>query len=152
MSPNKLARGFQERWGALTRPQKIGAALAAAALLFTVFYLVTILTRPDFAPLFTGLEPRQAGKIAEELKALKVPYRLVDEGKTIVVPASRVYDLRIELASKGVLSEAGPGFELFDQQKFGITDYEQQVNYQRALQEELRRTIVQIEGVEQARV
>jgi flagellar M-ring protein FliF len=152
MSPNKFARGFQERWGTLTRSQKIGAALAAAALLFTVFYLVTILTRPDFAPLFTGLEPRQAGKIAEELKALKVPYRLVDEGKTIAVPASRVYDLRIELASKGVLSEAGPGFELFDQQKFGITDYEQQVNYQRALQEELRRTIVQIEGVEQARV
>lgn len=152
MSPNNLARGFRERWGALARSQKITAALAAAGLLCTVVYLVFVLTRPDFAPLFTGLEPKQAGKIAEELKAMKVPYRLTDQGKTIAVPADRVYDLRVALASRGVLFEAGPGFELFDQQKFGATDYEQQVSYQRALQEELRRTIVQIEGVEQARV
>lgn len=152
MDPTRTMKSLQERWGAMPRARKVLAVLAAVGLLVTVAYLFFILTRPEFTPLFTGLEPKQAGKIAEELKAMKVPYRLRDEGKTIAVPADQVYDLRIKLASKGVLYETGPGFELFDQQKFGITDFEQQVVYQRALQEELRRTIVQMEGVEQARV
>ncbi|MEW5898687.1 MAG: flagellar basal-body MS-ring/collar protein FliF [Bacillota bacterium] len=152
MNQSALFGGLRERWGAMPRPQKILAACVAGGLLLTVAYLLFILLKPDFAPLFTGLEPKQAGKIAGELQAMKVPYRLSEQGKTIEVPREQVYDLRIKLASKGVLYEAGPGFELFDQQKFGVTDFEQQVDYQRALQEELRRTIVQLEGVEQARV
>jgi len=152
MNPSTAIKGLQERWGAMPRAQKILAALAAVGLVLAVVYLAMVILKPDFAPLFTGLEPKQAGKIADELKALKVPYRLTEQGKTIEVPRDQVYDLRIKLASKGVLYEAGPGFELFDQQKFGVTDFEQQVGYQRALQEELRRTIVQMEGVEQARV
>lgn len=152
MNQIALFGGLQGRWGAMPRPQKILAASVAVGLLLTVAYLLFVLLKPDFAPLFTGLEPKQAGKIAEELKVIKVPYRLSEQGKTIEVPKEQVYDLRIKLASKGVLYEAGPGFELFDQQKFGITDFEQQVGYQRALQEELRRTIIQIAGVEQARV
>jgi len=151
-SPHGFLAWLHGRWGAMPRLQKALAVLAAAGLLVTVIYFTQLLAKPGMAPLFTGLEPKQAGKIAEELKVMKVPYRLSDQGKTIEVPSDRVYELRVELASKGILYEAGAGFELFDQQKFGITDFEQQVGYQRALQEELRRTIVQMEGMEQARV
>lgn len=144
---------LKSRWQAMSMVQRMLAVLAAVALVATVIYLVQLIKKPDFAPLFSGLEPKEAGKITEELKTMKVPYRLDDQGKTIEVPSDRVYDLRIELASKGVLNDAGgAGFELFDQQKLSVTDFEQQVEYQRALQEELRRTIVQMEGVEQARI
>jgi flagellar M-ring protein FliF len=108
--------------------------------------------RPAFEPLFSGLEAKDAGIIVEKLKTMKIPYQLTDQGKTIKVPESQVYEARIQLASSGTLGGGGMGFELFDQNKFGQTDFEQQVGYQRALQEELRRTVVQMDGVEQARV
>jgi flagellar M-ring protein FliF len=116
-----------------------------------LFFLGRIVFQPAYAPLLTGLDPKDAGVIIEELKTLKIPYQIADQGKTIKVPESQVYETRIQLASSGALG-GGMGFELFDQSKFGQTDFEQQVGYQRALQEELRRTLVQIEGVEQARV
>ncbi|WP_307400069.1 flagellar basal-body MS-ring/collar protein FliF [Desulfofundulus luciae] len=152
MDPKQILLPIKERWQALPRSRQVLFAAAAAGLLATVIYLAVIISQPAYAPLFTGLEPKQAGKIAEELKNMKIPYRLEDEGKTIAVPEGQVYSTRIQLASKGVLADSGAGWELFDQQKFGVTDFEQQVNYQRALQEELRRTITSLEEVEQARV
>lgn len=152
MNFKNLPAVLRERWQVLPRPRQILFAAAAVGLLVTIFYLAVLIAWPPYAPLFTGLEPKQAGKIAEELKNMKVPYRLEDQGKTINVPAGQVYDTRIKLAGKGVLAGSGAGLELFDQQKFGLTDFEQQVNYQRALQEELRRTITSLEEVEQARV
>lgn len=115
-------------------------------------YLGNIATRPVYATLFSGLEPKDAGYIVEKLKTMKVPYKIEDQGGTIKVPERQVYEARIQLAGNGALGGTGMGFELFDQNKFGQTDFEQQVGYQRAIQEELRRTIVQFEGISQARV
>lgn len=128
------------------------AMLAATGLLVTLVILGQILFNTPYAPLFTGLDPKDAGKISEELKKEKIPYRVTNQGKTIEVPEKQVYETRIKLASSGALYSSGVGFELFDQKKFGVTEFEQQVGYQRALQEELRRTIVQVDAVEQARV
>lgn len=152
MSPGDLAARFRERWQALNQTQKIISALVAVGVLVSLFYLGQIISRPAYSSLFTGLEPKDAGIIVENLKTMKIPYQITDQGKTIKVPESHVYEARIQLASSGALAAGGIGFELFDQNTFGQTDFEQQVGYQRALQEELRRTIVQIEGVEQARV
>ncbi|RKO68135.1 flagellar basal-body MS-ring/collar protein FliF [Desulfofundulus salinus] len=152
MDPKQILAPIKERWQALPRSRQVLFAAAAAGLLTTVIYLAVLIAQPAYAPLFTGLEPKQAGKIAEELKNMKIPYRLEDEGKTIAVPEGQVYNTRIQLASKGMLADSGAGLELFDRQKFGVTDFEQQVNYQRALQEELRRTITSLDEVEQARV
>ncbi|BAF60270.1 flagellar biosynthesis/type III secretory pathway lipoprotein [Pelotomaculum thermopropionicum SI] len=152
MSPGDLAARFRERWQSLSQTQKVISVLVASGALVCLFYLGQLATRPAYAPLFTGLEPKDAGVIVDELKALKIPYQIADEGKTIKVPEDKVYEVRIQLASSGALGGGGMGFELFDQSKLGQTDFEQQVGYQRALQEELRRTIVQLEGVEQARV
>jgi flagellar M-ring protein FliF len=152
MNPGGLIVKFKERWQTLNQTQKIVAALVAAGVVVCLFIIGRMVLKPAYADLFTGLEPKDAGAVIEELKAMKVPYQLVDQGKTIQVPEEQVYEIRNQLASKGTLSGGGIGFELFDQSKFGQTDFEQQVGYQRALEGELRRTVVQLEGVEQARV
>jgi len=143
---------FKERWQALSRNQKIISVMVAAGILVSFIYLILVATRPSYEPLLSGLDPKEAGVIAEKLKTMKIPYQLADQGQTIKVPKSQVYEARIQLASSGVLGGDGKGFELFDQNKFGQSDFDQQVNYQRALQEELRRTISHLEGVQDARV
>ena len=152
MQPADLAAGFKDRWQKLNQTQKIAFVLLAAATLACLAWLGQLALKPSYAVLFSGLEPREAGAIVEKLKTMKIPYQLADEGRTVKVPKDKVYEARIQLASSGALAGGGMGFELFDQNKFGKTDFDQQVDYQRALQEELRRTIVQLEGVEQARV
>jgi len=152
LRPDGLIAKFKERWQALDQKRKIMAVLITLGMVVSLFLLIRLAVQPKYANLFTGLEPKDAGIIVEKLKSMNVPYRLTDEGKTVQVPESQVYEIRNELASSGVLAGGGIGFELFDESKFGQTDFEQQVGYQRALQEELRRTLVQLEGVEQARV
>ncbi|MFZ5650287.1 MAG: flagellar basal-body MS-ring/collar protein FliF [Bacillota bacterium] len=152
MNLGQLLARFGERWRNLNQTQKVLAILAVVGVLTALTVLSQIVFKTPYAPLFTGLDPKDAGKISEELKKEKIPYRVANQGKTIEVPENAVYETRIKLASSGALYSSGVGFELFDQKKFGITEFEQQVGYQRALQEELRRTIVQVEAVEQARV
>lgn len=139
-------------WQSLKQSQKIILIMGCALILITIAVLTQMALKPAYTPLFTELEPVDAGKIIEELESANTPYRLADGGKTIEVPEDMVYRMRIQMASTGVLQSSGVGFELFDEKKFGITEFEQHVGYQRALQEELRRTIVQLDEVEQARV
>lgn len=147
-----LAR-FGERWRALSKVQKVIAISATTGVIVALVILGQVLFSTTYAPLFTELDPKDAGRITEELKKENIPYKVTDQGKTVEVPEEQVYDTRIKLANSGVLyGSSGVGFELFDETKFGVTEFEQQVGYQRALQEELRRTITQVEAVEQARV
>ncbi len=152
MNLRDLPAGLRERWQNFSQTQKAAAALVTVAIAVCLFYLGSFIVRPQYAPLFTDLDVQQAGAIAENLKELKVKYRITDQGRTIEVPEDRVYELRMQLASEGVLPGAGQGFELFDQSKLAQTDFDEQVAYQRALQGELQRTITSIEAVEQARV
>lgn len=155
LAENRLAgswRTLPAGWQALSGPKKIAVLVLTVALLFTLFFLGQALSRPRMAPLFSGLEPADAGRIVAKLQELAVTYSLANEGGTVLVPQDMVYDLRIRLASEGSLVGGGAGFELFDQTRLGATDFNQRLDFQRALQEELRRTIVQLEEVEQARV
>jgi flagellar M-ring protein FliF len=138
-------------WQGLTPGRRSALlAISIAALLGGAFLLQWLL-KPQYAPLFTNLQQRDAAAVVEKLKEMKVPYRLAGEGTTILVPKDQLYQLRLDLASAGVLN-SGQGFELFDQNKLGMTDFERNLDYQRALQEELRRTIVALDEVEDARV
>lgn len=122
--------------------------------LSAVFFGLLIFTanRTEYKPLYGNLSNEDAGEIMNRLKEQKVPNRISDDGKTILVPASRVYELRMALASDGLPQGGGVGFELFDRKNFGMTEFVQKLNYQRAMQGELSRTIAQISGVEQARI
>jgi flagellar M-ring protein FliF len=128
----------------------VGGIVLLSALFFGL--LITTANRIDYKPLFSNLGNEDAGEIMKKLKELKVPSRISDDGKAILVPADKVYELRMSLAAEGLPQGSGIGFEIFDRKNFGMTEFVQKLNYQRALQGELSRTIAQIAGVEQARV
>src|SRR5919198_4112857 len=143
---------FGEVWGGLSPRMRVLAitALAIAALVSAVTYgLTTVFV--DYQILFSNLSTEDAGAVVEALRVGRVPYRLADGGQ-VLVPAARVHEWRLKLASQGVPSGGNIGFEIFDKNQFGLTDFAQRLNFQRALQGELSRTIGQLREVQQARV
>jgi flagellar M-ring protein FliF len=108
--------------------------------------------RPQYRVLFSNLSGTDGGAVVEYLKAEKIPYRMGEGGATVEVDAARVYETRMALAGRGVPQGGGVGFEIFDKQTLGMTDFVQRLNYQRALQGELARTIGELSAVEAARV
>ena len=106
--------------------------------------------RVDFQVLYSNLTQEDAGQAIAKLKEMKVPYKV--DGNSISVPADKVYELRLELASQGIPQGGGIGYEIFDKNQFGVTEFVQRLNYVRALQGELARTIRTLAEVDQARV
>jgi flagellar M-ring protein FliF len=102
--------------------------------------------------LYTQLSIQDAGAITTKLRDMGVAYMVKGDGTTIMVPAPMVYDLRLRLATEGLPQGGGVGFEVFDQRSFGMTEFMQKLNYQRALQGELARSITQLTAVQNARV
>ncbi|KYZ77297.1 flagellar M-ring protein FliF [Anaerosporomusa subterranea] len=107
--------------------------------------------RPEYVPLFTNMEAKDAGEVAAKLKEMKVPYEIGNNGTAIMAHSNDVYRIRLELASIG-LPRGNKGFEIFDQNKFGVTEFQNKVYLLQALQGELSRTIEQLAEVEKARV
>src|SRR5206468_7003925 len=132
--------------------RRIVLATTSVGSLVVVLGLAWWVQRPLYRPLFTKLAEQDASAIVEALRAEKVPFRLKDGGRAILVPAEHLYELRLALASRGLPEGGSVGFELFDRQTRGQTDFLQRLNYQRALQGELARTISRLGGVESARV
>ncbi len=108
--------------------------------------------QPDMQVLFSNVSTEDASAIVDKLKELKVPYETSGGGGTILVPSAQVYDLRLQLAGLGLPHGGGVGFEIFDRSTLGMSEFVQKLNYRRALQGELARTVAQMGGVEKARV
>ncbi len=139
-------------WSNRTNTQRVllaGLALSTAAAFLVMIYF---LNQPDMRVLYTRLAPEDAARVVELLKASKTPYELRDNGSTVLVPAEAVYEQRLKVAGEGVMHGQGVGFEIFDQLKVGQTDFVQRINYTRALQGELARTISEFPQVDKARV
>lgn len=131
--------------------KKMMALLAVAALVITAgIMLATWFQKADQQLLFANLSEEDAGAIIQKLGEQRIPYTTTAGG--IMVPADKVYELRIQLASQGLPQGGGVGFELFDKTSFTMTDFVQKLNYRRALQGELSRTIRSLMEVEQCRV
>lgn len=128
----------------------IGAAIAIVAV--AVFGLTKWQRENDFKPLYTGMSAEDAGAVVAKLKESGVEFRVSDDGTTVSAPSSRQAELRLELASAGLPKTGRIGYELFDKANLGMTDFAEQVNYRRALEGELERSIRGISEVEQARV
>ena len=132
--------------------QRIAIAGGFALLLALVIGLSVWMGRTEYTVLYTNLGPEDASRVVKALQSDKVPYQLVDNGATVLVPKEVVYDQRIKIAGEGGLVGQGIGFEIFDKVKVGQTDFVQKINYTRALQGELARTISEFPGIESARV
>ena len=139
-------------WSDSSVSQRIMVGGLAATLILVFFLLMYWIGRPDYAVLYDRLTPEDASRVSTILQTGKEPYRLADNGQTILVPADRVHELRLRVAGEGALRGPGLGFELFDDVKLGQTDFIQRINYQRALQGELSRTISEFPEVESTRI
>lgn len=140
-----------DRFKSLPNNKKI-LFLVALAALFSVIVGAAVLNRqPSYKILFSNIADRDGGQITAALQQMNIPYQLGDGG-TVSVPADKVYDVRLRLAAQGLPKAGGVGFELMDNQKFGISQFAEQVNYQRAIEGELARTIEAIDSVESARI
>jgi flagellar M-ring protein FliF len=143
---------FTQLWKRLTWPQRVWIAVAAAAVIGGLLWLNHWNQERDFKPLFSGLAAEDAGTVTAKLRELGVEYRLSDDGSTILAPSDRIAEARLQLASAGLPKSGRIGFELFDKVNFGASDFAEQVNYHRAIEGELERSIMSLREVEQARV
>jgi flagellar M-ring protein FliF len=138
--------------GRLSPRGKIALGGSALAVLILVFVLFQMATKQSYTTLATGIEPAETGQVTEVLAEKGIPYKLENSGTAVGVPSASVSEARIALAESDALGGAKPGFELFESQQFGASDFQQKVTYQRALEGELERTIDQVEGVKGSNV
>ncbi len=148
----RIVESLKQVWTGLGLPGRALVALVGGGVLTALLWTTFSTNRPDMTTLFSQLNPSDAGTIVEELKSSKIPYRVADGGTRILVPSSVVHETRLRLATRGLPQGGGVGFEIFDRTTIGTTDFVQRLNYQRALQGELSRTIGQIKEVTAARV
>lgn len=138
-----------EKIRALPKPVLLGAAAAVVALIVAVAMWSS---EPKYKVLFSNLDDRDGGAIVAALGTMNVPYKYNDTGTALLVPADRVYDARLQLASQGLPRGGSVGFELMDNARFGASQFAEQINYQRGLEGELARSIESMHTVQHARV
>ena len=144
----KIRQSFTE----LAPARKISILIAVGITLSALAAMMYLANRTEYKVLFSQLSSEDASAIVTKLKEKKIPYEVASSGDTILVPTEKVSELRLELAGAGLPQGGGVGFEIFDQKTLGATDFEQQLNYRRALQGELARTIKGLEEIESSRV
>lgn len=139
-------------YSSLQRPARIGLVLGSVLVLALTVVVLWWVFSPREQLLFGNMKERDAAEVVATLNEWKIPHSIVDGGTGITVAADAVYDTRMRLVSAGVPRGGHVGFELFDDSDFGVTEFAQRVNYQRALQGEIERTIAALPGVNSARV
>jgi flagellar M-ring protein FliF len=153
--PPGLAAPLQQmarNLAALSQRQKLAGATALAVAIALLVGIFLWSRNPDYAVLFSNLEERDGGAIVTALQQQNVPYRFSPGGGAILVPGDMVHDVRLKLAAQGLPRGGMVGFELMEKQKLGVSQFHEQVNFQRALEGELARTIQAIGSVAAARV
>ncbi len=149
---NQLANQGKNAIAAFDTKQLIVLMGGAALVAGVIFFFGHLLATPDYKPLMTGMEPTDAQALASRLAAKSIPYQITPDGKTVSVPADKLDSSRLEVASEGMPHSGRLGFELFDKLNWGQTEFDEKVNYQRALEGELERTIQTLRDVDSVRV
>lgn len=139
-------------WTNLTPGQRMVIIGTVGAVVAALIIAGLVGSRAGYSVLYSGIAPEEAGQVLERLDQRKIPYRLTAGGGTIMVPTRSVYSARIELAGDGIPRGGTVGFEVFDKSVFGMTEFLQKVNYRRAIEGELSKTITQMEEAQAARV
>ncbi|MBT0963341.1 flagellar basal-body MS-ring/collar protein FliF [Denitromonas iodatirespirans] len=151
-APGSPIQQVIDNFVAMSARQKLALMAALAAGIALIVGVLLWSKSADYAVLFSNLEERDGGAIVTALQQQNVPYKFTPGGAAIMVPSERVHDIRLQLAAQGLPRGGMVGFELMENQKLGVSQFHEQVNYQRALEGELARTIQAIGSVANARV
>jgi flagellar M-ring protein FliF len=143
---------LRDVWNRMQPVKRASIALVVVAVFAALVFVVVRNGNPQFVPLYAGLEERDAAEVVSALRDAGISYRLAENGTTVLVPQSNLYQVRLDLASKGLPRSGIVGFEIFQQFSFGSTDFERNIKYTWALQGEITRTIRQLNEVDDARV
>jgi flagellar M-ring protein FliF len=147
-----LFRPFVDLWQRLTLTQRGGLVLATGLVIAVVAGAISYTMRPVYTTLYAGLDGKDASQVVDKLRDQKIPFTVSSDGGTIKVPQEKANELRLDFAGAGLPRSGEIGYELFDKPMLGMTDFVQQMNYHRALEGELGRTITELEAVDGARV
>jgi flagellar M-ring protein FliF len=145
-------KGFGDLLARLRANPRIPLIVAAAAVVAIVIAMVLWAKQPSYSVLYNNLTDEDGGAIVTQLTQMNIPYRFAENSGALMVPEANVHELRLRLAQQGLPKGGSVGFELLDKEKFGISQFSEQVNYQRALEGELARTIESLGPVKSARV
>jgi flagellar M-ring protein FliF len=149
---NSLFDQLAKIWTELSAAQRLTISAALLAVVVGMTALVYYSSKPQMRLLYGGIDTKEMSQVVASLDEQKIPYEIGSGGRSVFVPAEKVYQMRMKLAAEGIPSGGGVGYEIFDKGNFGISDFVQRTNYVRALQGELSRTIGQLQGVRSARV
>ena len=141
-----------QRFSALDRTQRLRLGLGVVLLVAAAIAAVVMGRQQDYRVLFSNLSDKDGGAIIAQLSQMNVPYRHTEGGGAIMVPSDRVHDVRLRLASQGLPKGTVSGFELMEGNRFGVTQFQERLNFQRGLEGELTRTIQSLSSVQSARV
>lgn len=143
---------IRDIWNALTRRQQITIGAAGVLIVASLFALTHWRNESDFKALYTSLSQEDAAAVVQRLKEAGTEYRVSENGTAISAPSARVAELRLDLAAAGIPKSGRIGYELFDKTNFGATEFTEHLNYHRALEGELERSVAALSSVEAARV
>jgi len=152
VNPEQIVAHFKKLAASLTAKQILGLATAFIAVVGIVVGSAYFISTPDYVLLVSDMDAETAASVRSKLDDAKVEYKFGDGGRSVRVPATRVDELRMQIASTGLPSAGHIGYEIFDRPAFGTTEFLEQVNYKRALEGELARTISTLTEVQSARV
>lgn len=139
-------------WAGLSNGKKVSLLVGVIVIVAASFFAFQWITQEPYKVLFKDLEARDASNVVSELEQRKIDYRFENNGSNILIPESQVHEVRIKLMGSNMPMVGGVGFEVFDNADFGMTEFVQKINYQRALEGELTRTIMALSEVRYARV
>lgn len=152
MSIGNAVKDFVTSWSTMPTSRKIGTGVIGASIVAALVFLGTWVGEKTYVPLYSDLQPENSIELVKILQQDRVPYMVQNDGKTVLVPPEYVKQTLMQLAVKGVPGGQKPGMELFDKESFGTSSYVQRINYTRAIQGELTRTINTLKVVKSSSV
>ncbi|WP_100409090.1 flagellar basal-body MS-ring/collar protein FliF [Acidovorax sp. 69] len=150
--PSPASPNWLQRLSALDRAQRMRLGVGVALLVAAAVAAIVLGRQPDYRVLFANLNDKDGGAVVAQLSQMNVPYKHAEGGGAILIPADRVHDVRLRLATQGLPKGSVAGFELMESSKFGMTQFQERLNFQRGLEGELTRSIQALSSVQGARV
>ena len=151
MNLSEIKRQFVNLWEQMSLLKRVTLGVLVLIIFSGIIVIYSRAHRVEYVTLYSGLEANEAGTVIEKLKSTKIPYKISEAGRVISVPSEEAEEIRLQLAREGI-PKSGVGYEIFDKKTWGMTDFVEKINYKRALEGEIARTIGELKEIESVRV